>query len=127
MPKAEVFTNSDYRLLVWLRLANEARNAASSANAIRNYYMIWEDEHGTPEGTNAQTEALELKFVRHFVSHGEKLVDSKLLDFLKKQIGKHTEQYDPTDSTHQVLVERYRAIGRTLIESELECLINETV
>lgn len=125
MPAPRFFTSAASRFPAWLRLANEARDAPP-VDAVRNYYMIWEDIHGTPTRTNAPAEALELKFVRDFVSHGESLKNSDLLTFLELKLGRHTRQFDPTDRSHRDLVNLYRTKARTLIESEIERLITET-
>jgi hypothetical protein len=54
------------RLRVWLRLAADA-SEMSPPDAIRNYYMVWEDM-GLPSPIGSAGE--ELKFIRDFVSHG---------------------------------------------------------
>jgi hypothetical protein len=105
------------RLHVWLRLANDARPPASPIDAIRNYYMIWEDMHGRP--ATAGSPEQELKFIRDFVSHGEILTRRPLLTFLQRQVGPGTRQYDPSNPIHQRFVEKRREWARKLVESEI--------
>ena len=123
MPDPRVFKLENNRLLVWFRLANEARDSKSAVDAIRNYYMIWEDSHGVPTKANAPKEAIELKFVRDFVSHGLKLENPELLKFIEDQFGKSINQFDPTDAVQQDFVNRYRTLGRNLVETELDRLL----
>lgn len=104
------------RLRVWLRLANEARQPTPVGDAIRYYYMIWEDMYGEP----TTPESRELKFIRHFVSHGGVLGDPNLCQFLGTEIGKPTNQYDPHDPDHQNFLERSRDWARLLVEAEIE-------
>ncbi len=116
MPDSKLFERENNRLSVWLRLASEARNSKSSVDAIRNYYMILEDLYSSILDKEA---IKELKFVRDFVSHGEKLGNSDLLKFIKDQFGKSIDQFDPTDTVQQNFVDRYRTLGRNLVEKEL--------
>lgn len=117
LPNETRLLSASGRLHVWLRLASDARPPATPVDAIRNYYMIWEDMHrrnptpGTPEE--------ELKFARHFVSHGEPLNSTPLLNFLGREIRPGTRQYDPSDPTHQTFVKRHRELARQLVESEI--------
>jgi hypothetical protein len=112
---------SNNRLRVWLRLANDARLPASSIDAIRNYYMIVEDMLGpeTP-GTSEQ----ELKFTRNFVSHGVALDRRALLEFLEREIGAGTQQYDPFNPSHQRFVEKRRDWAMRLVESKINSRLN---
>lgn len=119
MPDHDIFASPSSRLIVCLRLANEARSAVIDADAIRNYYMIWEDMKGRPTSTTVPSAANELKFVRDFVSHGEALSNSNLLAFIQAKLGKPVNQYDPTDADQQNLVRKYREQARQLVESEL--------
>ncbi len=123
MPNPTIFTTSNTRLLVWLRLANEARNATIHADAIRNYYMISEDMHGRPQPSAAPTAEIELKFIRDFVSHGEALRNCCLLAFIQQELGRPVDQYDPTDNDQQQFVHRQRQLARELIEGELNRLL----
>jgi hypothetical protein len=105
------------RLHAWLRLANEARPPASPMDAIRNYYMIWEDMRRRPTTTGSEEE--ELKFTRDFVSHGEPLKNKSLLAFLQRELGPGTQQYDPSNPIHQRFVEQRGEWARRLVESEI--------
>jgi hypothetical protein len=119
MPDQGLFTSPNSRLIVWLRLANEARSAVIDGDAIRNYYMIWEDMQGRPTPTTAPPAANELKFVRDFVSHGEALRNRDLLAFIQAELGKPVNRYDPTDVDQQSLVRKHREQARQLVKSEL--------
>jgi hypothetical protein len=113
------------RLAVWLRLANDAARSDSPADAVRNYYMIWEDMYGRPD--SAVPDAYRLKLVRDFVSHGEVLKNSDVLDLLEQELGTGVVQYDPTNHGHVKLVERTRRVGQKLIEVELMQLLGESI
>ncbi len=117
MPREDILLDPPGRLLVWLRLANDAR-AGRDVDAIRNYYMIWEDMHGRPQEGKSPRAALELKHSRDFVSHGR--VDNKEVQkFLKQELGRSITQFDPTDRAQAALVEKLRHQARDLVEDEL--------
>ena len=109
------------RLHGWLQLANDARPPASPVDAIRNYHMIWEDMHG--RSATPGTQEQELKFIRHFVSHGDALQDAALLAFLQQRIGPGTRQYDPSNPTHRAFLEQRREWARHLVESEINTFL----
>jgi hypothetical protein len=127
MPDDKVFKRTNNRLIVWLWLANMARQAIDTpkdnAEAIRNYYMIWEDLHGTPDKPTTPKEARELKLIRDLVSHGYKVNNKELRKLTLDQCGREINQFDPTDKTQQCLVHRYRTIGHDLIEAELDRML----
>lgn len=123
MPDPKVFSDAPARLLVWLRLANDASNSSDAAYAIRNYHMIWEDLHPAWEYKDGPTEATELKLVRDFVSHGKKLKNKDVLDLAERNLGRRIEQFDPTDRAQQQFVSSQRKSARNLIESELDKLL----
>jgi hypothetical protein len=123
LPDPNVFSDTNNRLLVWLRLANDASGSDDAADAIRNYYMIWEDWHPSWKIRNGPTEATELKLVRDFVSHGEELRNCHVLDFIKRKLGKPIKQFDPTDIAQQQLVALQRTEARNFIEKELNKLL----
>jgi hypothetical protein len=79
--------------------------------------MVWEDMHGRPDVGSA---AEELKFIRHFVSHGNELGDDSLLTFLRRELGKETKRYDPHELDHQNFLEQRREWARRLVESEID-------
>jgi hypothetical protein len=124
MPHDQVFMRTANRLLVWLWLANKARHTIDTpdgnADAIRNYYMIWEDLYGIPDVKTTPKEAFELKLIRDLVSHGYKLGNKELRKLTMNQYGRAINQFDPTDRVHQCLVGQYRTIGRELVERELD-------
>jgi hypothetical protein len=128
MRDEKVFIRNDNRLLVWLWLANKARHFIDTpdgnVDAIRNYYMIWEDLYGEPNKNTKPVEAWELKLIRDLVSHGYKLGNKELRKLTKAQCGKPVNQFDPTDSVQQSLVHRYRTIGRELVEAELDRMMS---
>jgi hypothetical protein len=93
------------------------------ADAIRNYYMIWEDKHGKAELTNAPVAAVELRLVRNFVSHGGDLGDNAVLDLVERELGTSITRYDPTNGDQQRFVQKYRQQARQLIEDELDRLV----
>ena len=106
------------RLAVWLRLANLARLAPSPADAIRNYYLIWEDKRGRPKSGPGAV----LKLVRDFVSHG-KVNNPDLLALLEREIGRPVTQYDPHDPDQARFLERHRRSIRQLIAREIEQML----
>jgi hypothetical protein len=122
LPTQAILQAPPSRLPVWLRLANDARQADSPAHAVRNYYMIWEDMNDRrPKRT--ETEPWRLKLVRDFVSHGDKLKSASLQLFLATELGEPVMRYDPTDPAHRQLVIDARERARRLIEAELEPLL----
>jgi hypothetical protein len=132
MPDSKVFKRPDNRLLVWLWLANKARDFSETpdgdANAIRNYYMIWEDLPDRAKDDDTRIRASGLKCVRNFVSHGEVFrgVRKRLKDECKKIQADYTgrvNRFDPTDKVHRDLVHQYRTIGRELVKRELDRII----
>jgi len=109
---------ADQRLRTWLNLANEARRPASDVDAIRNYYMIWEDMFGRPQKGSGAAE--ELKFVRDFVSHGS-VGNSDLLSFLNRELGPGPtpRPYEPLNPAHQTFLTTRREWARGLVEGEI--------
>ena len=79
--------------------------------------MIWEDMHsnGVSQGSQEQ----ELKFIRHFVSHGAALQDRRLIEFLEREIQPGTRQYDPSNQSHRAFIERRREWARRLVEDQV--------
>jgi len=118
LPEEKTLLSDHNRLKVWLRLANDARRPTSSADAIRNYYMILEDMHGRPN--TAAVGTLELKFIRDFVSHGEQLTNPALLAFLQRELGTPTNQYDPHNSRHKRFLEQRREWAMRLAQAEID-------
>jgi hypothetical protein len=118
MPSPNLFASPNSRLIVWLRLANEA-TSATPVDAIRNYYMIWEDMYGKPTPTTTPPAAYELKFIRDFLSHGEPLNNSALLAFIQRELGVPANQYNPTDRAHQTLVRKHHEQAKHLIDGEI--------
>lgn len=104
------------RLAVWLHLANDARRTTSAVDAIRNYYMIWEDICGVPSAGSTEEE---IKHVRDFVSHGNKLKNKRLLVFLQQELGTYVTQYDPHNERHKRFVEARRATIRDMVSVKL--------
>lgn len=123
MPDPVVFTQAPSRLIVWLRLANDAHAAPVDADAIRNYYMIWEDKNGIAKDSDVNLDAVNLRLVRNFVSHGFKLDDLEIRKLVESEVRISDIHYDPTDSAQQRFVQKYRQIGRMLIERELAPLV----
>lgn len=121
MPTEAMLSNAQPRLSAWLRLANEARHTGSDAEAVRNYYAIWEDMKGVPRSARPPWQPeVELKYTRHFVSHGEPLTkDKHLLHFLQTKLGHSVNQFDPHELSHQALIKQQREAARNLIEDEL--------
>jgi len=111
------------RLQVWLRLAIDSRPPASAIDAIRNYYMTCEDMLHGQRPTKGSPEQ-ELKFARDFVSHGVAMDNQDLLDFLKREIGPGTSQYDPLNPTHQTFLEKRRECARQLVESKIDAALS---
>lgn len=122
MPDPKVFSHAPSRLLVWLRLANDASDSGDAAYAIRNYYMIWEDLHLGSKVQDWPAEAKELKWVRDFVSHA-KIGNCDVLNFVERSLGRRIKQFDPNDSAQQQFVSSQRKSARSLIEAELDKLL----
>ena len=118
MPTEELLIDPPERLRIWLTLANEAREATSDTDAIRNYAVIWEDLHGWSNEDSSES-AVHLKYTRNFVSHPE-VGDPKIKAWLTEELGRQVNKYDPTDSTHRRLIRQQRQAARSLIERELE-------
>lgn len=109
------------RLSTWLHLANLARDSAHDDQAVRNYYMIWEDMHGAQGKTLVPPHpAGELRFTRNFVSHGGELTHKKLLEYLETVFGRSVNRYEPDNPCHQQFVRGQRMKARNLIEHELD-------
>lgn len=125
MPDPEVFSEARSRLLAWLRLANDALDS-SDINAIRNYYMIWEDSHPGWKTKHGPTEATNLKLTRDFVSHGEELGYEEVLAFIQRNLEPDTKQFDPTDRAQQRFVSSQRKSARSLIEEELDRVVRDS-
>lgn len=123
MPDPSVFSRAPARLLVWLRLANDASDSSDATDAIRDYYMIWEDMHPAWRIQDGPTEATELKLVRDFVSHGKELTNPDVLELVKRKLGKPVKQFDPTDMAQQQFVSLHRMSARNLVETELNKLL----
>ncbi len=116
LPEEEKILNAPGRLLAWLRLANDSRRPATAQDALRNYYMIWEDMHGRP-GPGDRGE--ELKFVRDFASHA-KVENPALRAFLRRELGEDAPQFDPSNQKHAAYLERRRDWARSLVEAEID-------
>jgi hypothetical protein len=123
LPSPEALRSAPSRLHVWLRLANEAARA-TSVEAVRNYYMIWEDMHA-PDPPKAG-EPLRLKLIRDFVSHGKNLTNPDLLALLQQEFGRPVSQFDPLDPAHRELIDDERVRARQLMEAELSSLLIPT-
>lgn len=107
------------RLSVWLRLANEARQPTSDVNAIRNYYMIWEDMSLPTNIGDGRT----LRFIRNFVSHGGILRDRDLITFLNTEFGVATNRFDPLNQDHKNYISRKREWARNLVDNKINSFL----
>lgn len=142
LPSSMDCTNQKERLEVWLHLANYSRNADPS-DAIRNYYMIWEDMKTDPEMKRLRRtidprerklrakRMKELPWVRDFVSHPK--IDRKAVAFLNGKLaaygatvvaGARRVQYNPGDEAHKKFVREQREEARKFIEAEIESVLN---
>lgn len=119
LPKPDVLTIVDTRLQVWLHLANYARDSVSYADALRTYYIILEDIHGSITGCDTQPKG-QIRHMRDFVSHAMIDRNKALLRFLESELGVRTKQYDPTNRSHQDLVRKYRDVARRLVHTDLQ-------
>ncbi|MGH8503842.1 MAG: hypothetical protein ACREVE_15530 [Gammaproteobacteria bacterium] len=118
LPKPDALAIADTRLQVWLYLANHARDSVSYADALLTYYIILEDIHGPIAGSDTEPKG-QVRHMRDFVAHA-KIGKEALVRFLASELGVRTEQYDPTNKSHQDLVRKYRDVARSLVHSELE-------
>ena len=108
------------RLVTLLHLFNRARRPTSDAEAVRLYYMIWEDLHGPPDGKEPPSPELRLRHTRDFVSHGVTLGNGNARKFIQPRINnKQFTAFDPKDPDHCAFVAAQRAEAFTLIEGEL--------
>jgi hypothetical protein len=102
---------------LWLHFANEAKMTKSNAEAIRLYFLIWEDwraQRTAPDDDRGER----LEFTRHFLSHA-RIDKSKGLAFLAEHLGAGTDRYDPSNPHHETFVQRMRKDAFDLIRSEL--------
>lgn len=120
-PSESSISDETNRLNVWLVLANTARDTADDVNALRNYFLVLEDRHSGSQ--QKPSNYSQIKYARHFVSHGGSLGDPNLLSFLQTEFGVLVNQYDPSNKDHQQFVRKWRAEARTLVESEIESLL----
>lgn len=121
LPEEAVLTRTSPRLAALLHLFNAARPPAADAEAVRLYYLVWEDLHGTPPRNGAILPEERLKYARDFVSHGCVLDRNQdAITFIELRIGKPLTAFDPMDPQHVVFVSSQRAEGRALIEAELK-------
>lgn len=118
----EVTLGGQPRLKVWLRLAVGARPPASAADAIRNYYMIWEDMNPSTQPVAGSPDQ-ELKFIRDFVSHGKPLNGAGVTTFLNREFGKPENHFDPHNQEHQNFLDGRRQWARNLVEAEIDKLL----
>ena len=118
-PPEASLTSAPLRLRVWLKLAADARTM-SSPDAIRNYYMVWEDM-GIPSPHGSEGE--ELKFIRDFVSHGRALDRPRPLAFLQREFGRSVSHFDPHDPDHLTFLDGRRQWARTLVEAQINNLL----
>lgn len=116
MPREAALQSPPSRLSAWLTFANMAAAARSSADSLRNYFLILEDIYA---GAAAPVAVIEVRHARNFVSHGSELNDDRLLKFLAKELGGPVLRFDPTDPNHQRFVSTWCARARTLVEMEL--------
>jgi len=119
---AEQTLDDDYpRLTALLHLFNAARPPASDDEAVRLYYLIWEDLHGTPSSCGSTLREQRLKFTRDFVSHGYALTRNKqAISFIESSLNQKIKAFDPTDPDHITFVTRQRLEAETLIREELK-------
>ncbi len=107
--------SSDQLLVLWLHFANQAKMTKSDAEAIRLYFLIWEDWHaqGTAPGDDRG-----LKFTRNFLSHA-RIDDKNVLACLASHLGAGTDRYDPVNQAHQTFVRKMRGEAFDLVRAEL--------
>jgi hypothetical protein len=125
LPSESMLLDSRPRLLSYLRFANDAKRAPD-ADAVKGYFMIWEDLHRGKDMATWPLDAVRLKYCRHFVSHGKPLGDPGLVTYLESSLGKGVIQFDPVNDQHRKFVREHRRMGRALIEAEIEQFISKT-
>jgi len=122
-PAEEVLQGASPRLATLLHLFNSAMPPTSDAEAVRLYYLICEGfDEPSAKGRAAPAEE-QLKYTRHFVSHGKKLDDPSAAAFIVSQIGKRLTAYDPTDPDHAAFVKAQRTEALRFIEPKLQALL----
>jgi hypothetical protein len=127
MPDPATFPGVYSRLPILIRLANDALHAIDAVDAVRNYYMILEDQYPDCRkiSLSPSKEVTELSYVRDFVSHAKITRNKELLQFLEKELGRPVYSFDPDDPQHQALVNRYRQLGCYLVDQEINKLLQE--
>jgi hypothetical protein len=113
----------EHLMTLWLHFANQAKMTKSAAEAIRLYFLIWEDwraERTAPADDRGER----LEFTRHFLSHA-RIDDPRVLALVAKQLGPGIDRYDPTVRDHQMFIRRMREEAFELIRTELSRRIGE--
>jgi hypothetical protein len=113
----------EHLMVLWLHFANQAKMTKSDAEAIRLYFVIWEDWRDQSSAL-ADDRAVRLEFTRHFLSHA-RINSAKGLAFLAEQLGAGVDRYDPTARDHQIFIRRMREEAFDLIRTELSRRISE--
>lgn len=120
LPSESLLLTSRPRLLSLLRFANDARRAPVDADAVKGYFMIWEDLHEAEDRSIWPLEALRLSYCRDFISHGVPMNRPRVSAYLESSLGKGVTKFDPVNEQHRKFVKEHRTFGRTLIEAEIE-------
>jgi hypothetical protein len=97
-------------LIFHIHMANIARDTRDPAQRIRTYYVILEDL-GVPLNGSEQEK---VKWVRDFVSH-PKIKYLKILAFLRSELGRSINRYDPRDARSVTLIEQWAENARRLV------------
>jgi len=122
-PEEQGLQGASPRLATLLHLFNSARPPTSDAEAVRLYYLICEGFDELSVTGRAAPAEKQLKYTRHFVSHGKKLDDPSAAAFIESQIGKRLTAYDPTDPDHAAFVKAQRSEALRFIEPRLQALL----
>jgi hypothetical protein len=127
LPDNTFFSEIDYRKYILLLLANKAQEMKEPEYAIKNYYIILEELYPDKVDYEKNIDRVEIKYVRNFVSHSMIDKDKKALKFLANELNEEvcdSLRYDPLNSKHKELVNKYKNIGFRLIDEEFNKIIN---
>jgi hypothetical protein len=113
----------EHLVTLWLHFANQAKMTTSDAEAIRLYFLIWDDWRAQRTAP-ADDRGVRLEFTRHFLSHA-RIDKPKTLAFLAEHLGPEIDRYDPTARDHQMFIRRMREEAFHLIRAELSRRISE--
>ena len=107
------------RINTWLLMANRAKATSDDEDAIRIYAFIIEDLVTTDAAIASSFQEKDLRYTRHFVSHGTELKSTAVQSFLSQHGITPPYQFDPTDATHTGFLAKQRIQASSFVEDQL--------